>query len=1645
MEHIQLGLKRAPETQKAFDMLVDQLHRPGSPNYHKWLTPAEVGREFGPAQSDIAKLKTWLEAQGFRVNFVMQSGMVVDFTGDARTVREAFHTQMHNIQLHDGRKYVAAMQEPQMPAAFAELVGGFPSLNSIPPKPLAHSRGSIRFNPKTRGVLSATDNAGNTTVNPNPDFTFTCPAAICGSIRTFYSVAPSDFYVIYNENVLLSATTPINGTGQTIAALEESDINTADVTTFRTAFNVYPSTPLLTVQHGAGSITCSAPGKVNTSTDQEEWVADADVEWAGAVAPGATVLLESCQTTSTTQGVLLSAEAVIDNNLAVSTTLGYSLAEPVVSSNPKWGAQTMWTNLWQQAAAQGITAVVAAGDTGMAAEDENQNDEYLDSVYSYYGANVNALGATAYNVSVGGTDFQDTFNMDTSDPANAPSVFWNASNGSYGVSVKSYPPETTWNSTCASSILAAIYSDIGSLLPLYCGNSYSTAPGVTGGGGGPSANIAQPGWQSGVYGISQNNTSGKRGTPDVSMFAASGFWGHAVMFCDSDAWSGATNSSTPYPCTYTNATDASTNAAGGTAFAAAQVAGIMALVAQKTGQRQGQADYALYGMAANELGTSTYKTGCLGSGAMTNTGNTQTPIYFPPASTCVFNDVVTGNIDAPCQHSGTHALSTCYVSVGKVYGIVSTSSTVLSPVFPASLGWDFATGLGSLNVGNLVNGWIGGIYSASFTATVALSDAALSGASWTYGFPPASSTLVTTVTGNGSLPTGTVTDAVAPSVGTIGSGVFPATGCSTLSGTASGSGACQSSNTVTVSYTPTATLAGGAYTVTSTYSTVNENYTTGAKGTLGFTVTPQAMTYGDGSLTPNSLTFGAQPPVFLSQAVNWTGAGVAPASGNFYFTLNGVNYPGSCLLGTKSYTCTNNVSSQVISVLPAGTYPVTFNFTTDGNYATITGLAVGSLAVTPNTTFTAMTAVPSTIAPALSSTVSATVGDLGTGGTAQGTMTFTDTTNSAALGSCTLFNASCAISVAASVLANGGNTVKGVYVPSAPFNWATSSGTTTLTLGSAPATSVSLTPLATGNGGTGVTTATLTATITAASVDGAWGGTVTFTNTTTGATYSGAVTGAGATGTATVTISEPSAGIAAGLNNYTANFNGTLNYLASGASAAAQVYWQGLLVSSSLNHNFTGLISYGSGPITVEGTVDGTKLGPYGVTVYNFTPTAQTVGLNFTNSSSGAFSYATTCPASLTAGAVCNYFFYYNPPNGDGCNPTTNCTKDGANYPQGTYEAATWGITSGALLGVGDQGFDRSGVMSASMTLAGKAVLASSNPVSVSPLSYTFGPTAPGGLSSTLTITVTNSSAAAVGLAYTPPVTTPFQAADYCPANLAANSTCTINVTFQSWTVGTVTDQVVITPAGGAAITVTLSGIVSSNNGLQLSTTAHSFGNVTTGTSAAMFGLSVTNNASSAATLSFGTSQSGTTPYNVMSSGCPASLAAGAQCSVLVKFSPTAVGSFNDVLTVRSNMPITPNGTGSAGSYSDTVTFTGAGVVGGQLTATSVAHNWGNVTVGTTGTNYGVQLTNTTATPVTLNMGSGFTAGLYGFSEAGTNCGATLAVNGSCELIFSFSPTGAGMVSAGFGVTAVDASSNPVKLYSGGTAYSGITLSGTGQ
>jgi subtilase family serine protease len=168
-----------------------------------------------------------------------------------------------------------------------------------------------------------------------------------------------------------------------------------------------------------------------------------------------------------------------------------------------------------------------------------------------------------------------------------------------------------------------------------------------------------------------------RDIPDVSLFAANGVWGHYYVYCFTDKASGGASCSGA-PSTWAGA--------GGTSFAAPIMAGIQSLVNQKHGGKQGNPNPTYYKLAAAEYGTG-------GSSTCNSTkGNAA-------GSGCNFYDVTEGDMDVNC--TGTHS---CYKPSG-TYGVLSTSTTAYSPAYGTKTGWDFATGIGTVNATNLVNNW----------------------------------------------------------------------------------------------------------------------------------------------------------------------------------------------------------------------------------------------------------------------------------------------------------------------------------------------------------------------------------------------------------------------------------------------------------------------------------------------------------------------------------------------------------------------------------------------------------------------------------------------------------------------------------------------------------------------------------------------------------------------------------------------------------------------------------------------------------------------------------------------------------------------------------------------------------------------------
>lgn len=417
MNNMILLLSVRPDAQLALQQLLNDQQDPSSPSYHQWLTPAEFGARFGPTDQDIADATNWLKRFGFTVDQVANGRMWINFSGDVQKVERAFQTNIRQYEVN-GKMHHANASDPTIPRALTGLVQGVVSLNDFP----KHRNSTVTQLP--------------------PDFT----NATDGS----HFIAPGDFATIYNVTPLYNATpTPIDGTGQTIAIVGRTDINLADVQFFRSFFGLPANDPVF-INNGAD------PGDLGGA---EETEADLDVEWAGAIAKNATIDFVISASTATTDGVDLSAQYIVNNNVAKVMSTSFGLCE----TNLGAAGNSFWGTLWAQAAAQGITSFVAAGDSGAAGCDAP------DSVNGTVAA-VSGLSSTPNNVAVGGTLFNDSVG-----------TFWNDVNNPDQSSAVSYIPENVWNESANDGGTGLIATG-GGTSTIYSRPSYQTGTGIPGGG-----------------------------------------------------------------------------------------------------------------------------------------------------------------------------------------------------------------------------------------------------------------------------------------------------------------------------------------------------------------------------------------------------------------------------------------------------------------------------------------------------------------------------------------------------------------------------------------------------------------------------------------------------------------------------------------------------------------------------------------------------------------------------------------------------------------------------------------------------------------------------------------------------------------------------------------------------------------------------------------------------------------------------------------------------------------------------------------------------------------------------------------------------------------------------------------------------------
>ena len=607
-DRLLLILRRSPQQEADLQSFLRSVQDPASANFHAWLTPEQFGVRFGPSDDDLVTLQAWLRGRGFTVAGVNKGRTAVEFSGTVDQVEAGFHTAIHTFNVQ-GRRHYANISDPQIPAALAPVVAGVTSLNDFKPTPNFVKGPAAHWNVKEGRFI--------------PELTGT----VSGTQYLF--VTPGDAATIYNSPnsmnaKLASGQTAYDGTGVIIGVVGTTSLDNSGVW-YRTLFGVPDATNNAIIIDGD-------QGNIDPQADQTE--ATLDFQISGGLAPRAGIYYYAAGDTAFQSGLFLAINRAIDDNKVDILSVSYGACEAAIGA----AGNLEVLNAWEQAAAQGIAVTVGTGDSGSAGCD---NPNLVTSATQGFG--INGLASTPYNIAVGGTDFDIL--------ASQFSTYVNSTNSTNYTSAVGYIPEEPWNdSTSVNGALASNQPQKDSK-----GNTNIWA-----GGGGPStagnngAGYGKPGWQ---QGFTPSNKDSVRDVPDLSLLAGDGLYKALWAICiGNDCMNGASSS---------------IHGVGGTSAAAPALAGLLALVQQKTGTRLGQGTWVLYKLA------------------QTNPS--------------VFHTVTTGNISVVCNAGSPDCGSNGFLTG-----------------YNAGAGYNFAAGLGSVDVSALVNHWSDVIQGAT-TTTLSLS------------------------------------------------------------------------------------------------------------------------------------------------------------------------------------------------------------------------------------------------------------------------------------------------------------------------------------------------------------------------------------------------------------------------------------------------------------------------------------------------------------------------------------------------------------------------------------------------------------------------------------------------------------------------------------------------------------------------------------------------------------------------------------------------------------------------------------------------------------------------------------------------------------------------------------------------------------
>jgi parallel beta-helix repeat protein len=426
---VSLGVLVPPKDQVGLEQYINEVNTPSSSQYRHFLTPQQYAETYGPSGQEELALGSFFASKGFSVSFDKWNPNLMLVSGTAGATEKSLHVSIESFKL-GGTTFYSATSGIELPSQFSNIQTVFGLTNYG-----VNASATPMY--KVLGEVNST-------------------AATTTSTSVYYS--PSELRQIYNESSLLNA--GYTGSGVTIAITDAygDPYIQQELNNFSSEFSL----PQTTINVICVDGPCNYASGITAGWNTEIAL---DVEWAHAMAPRAAINLYIASNSSFPLFDAVQRAVSDGNNSIISMSWGspensFAQSSPVA---PVFGPNYPWLDqVFQEAAAQGITAFASSGDWGAYDQSQGETLPYGGAVYP---------STDPYVTSVGGT-----------------SLYMNATSGylqfPYSNATGTYSSETAWS-----------WSD-------YFG-------GAT--GGGYSTLFPAPTWQSGP-----GFSGSARGAPDVS-------------------------------------------------------------------------------------------------------------------------------------------------------------------------------------------------------------------------------------------------------------------------------------------------------------------------------------------------------------------------------------------------------------------------------------------------------------------------------------------------------------------------------------------------------------------------------------------------------------------------------------------------------------------------------------------------------------------------------------------------------------------------------------------------------------------------------------------------------------------------------------------------------------------------------------------------------------------------------------------------------------------------------------------------------------------------------------------------------------------------------------------------------------------------